>query len=61
MMSLLVDIYQLLKASSICKEDLSLLEEKDKQYVVFKKWKEIQPGKDLIQISIQSNFKSINF
>lgn len=39
----LTDIYQLLKASSICKEDLNVLE-KENNYVVFKKWKEIHPG-----------------
>lgn len=40
----LTDIYQLLKASSICKEDLSQLEQKDSNFLVFKKWKDIHPG-----------------
>lgn len=38
------DVYQLLKASSICKDDFSHLENPDNYYLVFKKWKDIHPG-----------------
>lgn len=40
----LCDVYQLLKASSICKEDLNQVNEANFCHIIFKKWKEIHPG-----------------
>jgi hypothetical protein len=40
----LCDVYQLLKASSICKEDLNQVSENNFCHIIFKKWKEIHPG-----------------
>jgi D123 len=40
----LTDVYQLLKASSICKEDLSQIDQEGFYQLVMKKWKEIHPG-----------------
>ncbi|KAG5675293.1 hypothetical protein PVAND_005205 [Polypedilum vanderplanki] len=40
----LSDVYQLLKASSICKEDLNIVNVENFHQIVFKKWKEIHPG-----------------
>lgn len=40
----LTDVYQLLKASTICKEDLKEVEQEDFYHLVIKKWKDIHPG-----------------
>jgi hypothetical protein len=40
----LSDVYQLLKASLICKEDLSAIDRENFSHIVFKKWKEVHPG-----------------
>lgn len=40
----LSDVYQLLKASSICKEDLNQVSQDNFCHIIFKKWKEIHPG-----------------
>lgn len=40
----LTDVYQLLKASSICKEDLSRVDQEGIYHLVIKKWKDIHPG-----------------
>jgi hypothetical protein len=40
----LTDIYQLLKASSICKEDLTQIDQKDSNFLIFRKWKDVHPG-----------------
>lgn len=40
----LTDVYQLLKASTICKEDLKQVEQSNFNHLVFKRWKEIHPG-----------------
>lgn len=43
----ITDVYQLLKASSICKEDLSSDDDADannEKVLVLKRWKEIHPG-----------------
>ena len=38
------DVYQLLKASSICKEDLDRIQEENFHCLVLKKWRDIHPG-----------------
>ncbi|CAO1300908.1 unnamed protein product [Diamesa serratosioi] len=40
----LTDVYQLLKASSICKEDLDRIQEENFYCLVLKKWRDIHPG-----------------
>jgi D123 len=40
----LSDIYQLLKASSICKEDLATIKNDEFGHLILKKWKDIHPG-----------------
>ena len=40
----LTDVYQLLKASSICKDDLNQVDQEGFYQLVLKKWKDIHPG-----------------
>lgn len=40
----LTDVYQLLKASSVCKDDLNRVEQEGFYHLVIKKWKDIHPG-----------------
>lgn len=40
----LSDVYQLLKASSIVKEDLSIVNQPNFNHIIFQKWKDIHPG-----------------
>lgn len=56
----LSDAYQLLKASSTCKDDLNVIDEEGFAQLIMKKWKDIHPGTEFRCFVRQRNLIAIS-
>lgn len=56
----LADTYQLLKASSTCKDDLNEIDDDGFAHLILKKWKEVHPGTEFRCFVRQRNLIAIS-